>query len=442
MPQPNICVIGLGYIGLPSAALLAAGGLNVIGVDINAHIVETVNAGNVHITESGLAELCSRVVRSGNLRATTQPEEADVFIIAVPTPLTPEKKPDVQYVMDAARSLAPVLRKGNLVMLESTSPVGTTERVAQLLAQARPDLTFPQHMGENADIHVAYCPERVLPGNMLHELVNNDRVVGGLSTKAAEMASAVYKTFVRGDIFFTSARTAELCKLAENAFRDVNIAFANELSMLCDTLDVDVWELIRLANRHPRVNILQPGVGVGGHCIAIDPWFIVDGAPEQTRLIRTAREVNDAKPLWVVEKIKTAIADVLAANPQKTMADVTVACLGLTYKPDVGDFRESPALVVVSEVSKLGCRLFCVDPYWKQEEAMIPDMGTYVESLDDALCCADVAVILVKHCSYKDQVQKIQTKCNVLDHVGVFGNWQFKQFKIRRKCNERKLYFI
>lgn len=361
MKFETISLIGLGYIGLPTAAVLASRMGNVIGVDVRADVVEAVTHGTIHTMEPGLADLLAQVRENGALRAVTRPEPADAFIIAVPTPITDDHKPDISFVRSASLSLAPVLRPGNCIILESTSPVGTTEQMAGWLAEARPDLTFPQQKGETADIQIAYCPERILPGKMLEELVQNDRIVGGLSQRAAEMAVSLYRIFVQGEIHTTSVRTAELCKLAENSFRDVNIAYANELSMICDKLDIDVAELIRLANRHPRVNILQPGCGVGGHCIPVDPWFIVDSAPEEAKLIRTAREVNDSKPLWVVEKIKQAIGAYLNGHPEKRIKDVTIAYWGLSYKPKCNDFRNSPSIVVARELIKLKCNFFIVE---------------------------------------------------------------------------------
>lgn len=357
MQFSTISLIGLGYIGLPTAAVLASRMGNVVGVDVNKDVVESITNGNVKTLEPGLAELLAQV--SGNaLRAVTKPEAADAFIIAVPTPITDDHKPDISYVRSAALSLAPVLRTGNLIILESTSPVGTTEQMAQWLAEARPDLSFPQQAGDEADVQIAYCPERILPGKMLEELVHNDRIVGGLTRTASDMAAALYRLFVEGEIHITSVRTAELCKLAENSFRDVNIAYANELSMICDKLDIDVEELIRLANHHPRVNILQPGCGVGGHCIPVDPWFIVDSASEQARLIRTAREVNDSKPLWVVEKIKRAIDAYLKAHPEKSIKDVTVGIIGgLGYKPGTDDLRNSPVVQIANEIISTECNL-------------------------------------------------------------------------------------
>ncbi|MEM7685735.1 MAG: UDP-N-acetyl-D-mannosamine dehydrogenase, partial [Pseudomonadota bacterium] len=301
-------VIGLGYVGLPTAAVFAEAGLDIIGVDVNEEAVASINAGQPHIVEPNLDALLRRVVESGKLRATSSPERADVYVIAVPTPFTEGKKPDLTYIRSAAAALAPVLDQGALIILESTSPVGATEQLAAWLAADRPDLSFPQDAGDLADVQVAHCPERVLPGKVLHEVVHNSRVIGGMTRHCAARAVAFYQIAVKGECHVTDARTAELAKLTENAFRDVNIAFANELSVICKSLDIDPWELIAMANKHPRVNILNPGPGVGGHCIAVDPWFIVDSAPEQSRLIRTARDVNDAKPDWVVERISETAA--------------------------------------------------------------------------------------------------------------------------------------
>lgn len=364
MKFETISLIGLGYIGLPTAAMLASRMGNVIGVDIKADVVEAIMQGIFHTLEPGLAELLAQVRESGALRAVTRPEPADAFIIAVPTPITDDHKPDISFVRAAALSLAPVLRPGNLIILESTSPVGTTEQLAQWLAEARPDLSFSQQAGEEADVQIAYCPERILPGKMLEELIHNDRIVGGMTRTASDMAVTLYRLFVEGEIHATTVRTAELCKLAENSFRDVNIAYANELSMICDKLDIDVAELIRLANRHPRVNILQPGCGVGGHCIPVDPWFIVDSTPEVAKLIRTAREVNDSKPLWVVEKIKRAIDEYLKEHPGKGITDVTVGIAGgLGYKPDTDDVRNSPKLQVIQNLKKDGYHVVIDDLY-------------------------------------------------------------------------------
>jgi UDP-N-acetyl-D-mannosaminuronic acid dehydrogenase len=417
----TISMIGLGYIGLPTATLFASRKKKVIGVDISQHAVDTINQGKIHIVEPELDMLVHSAVTEGYLRATTQPEPADAFLIAVPTPFTDGHKPDLSYIEAAAKSIAPVLAKGNLVILESTSPVGATEKLADWLAAARPDLTFPQQAGEEADIQIAYCPERVLPGTVVHELVANDRVIGGMTNKATEMASALYKTFVEGALVPTNARTAEMCKLTENSFRDVNIAFANELSMICDKLDIDVWELIRLANRHPRVNILQPGCGVGGHCIAVDPWFIVDSTPEQARLIRTAREVNDHKPEWVVDKIKAAITDVLAANPGRTISDVRVACLGLAFKPDIDDLRESPAVEITQHIAQLGCQVLAVEPNIETLPQKLGKPNLLLTSLTDVLSTADVLCVLVKHREFVEELANIQAHPTVIDAVGLLA---------------------
>ncbi|MBX3671202.1 MAG: UDP-N-acetyl-D-mannosamine dehydrogenase [Rhodocyclaceae bacterium] len=417
----KISMIGLGYIGLPTATLFASRKKTVIGVDINPRAVETINRGKIHIVEPELDILVHAAVTEGYLRATTDPEAADAFLIAVPTPFTDGHKPDLSYVEAAAKSIAPVLAKGNLVILESTSPVGTTEKLAAWLAAARPDLSFPQQEADAADIQIAYCPERVLPGRVVHELVSNDRVIGGMTRRAADMAAALYKTFVEGELVPTAARTAEMCKLTENSFRDVNIAFANELSLICDKLDINVWELIRLANRHPRVNILQPGAGVGGHCIAVDPWFIVDTAPAEARLIRTAREVNDHKPEWVIDKIKSAIVDDLAQNPGKTMADVRVACLGLAFKPDIDDLRESPALEIAAKVAGLGCRVMAVEPNIEALPGPIAASGLKFAGLDEALAAADVVCVLVKHAPFIAAAGQIRNHHSAIDAVGLFG---------------------
>lgn len=416
----TISMIGLGYIGLPTATLFASRKKKVIGVDINPHAVDTINQGKIHIVEPELDMLVYSAVTEGYLRATTQPEPADAFLIAVPTPFTDGHKPDLSYIEAAAKAIAPVLVKGNLVILESTSPVGTTEKLADWLASARPDLSFPQQAGEEADIQIAYCPERVLPGKVVHELVANDRVIGGMTNKATEMASALYKTFVEGALVPTNARTAEMCKLTENSFRDVNIAFANELSIICDKLGIDVWELIRLANRHPRVNILQPGAGVGGHCIAVDPWFIVDTTPDEARIIRTAREVNDHKPEWVLEKVKAAIADCLAQKPGSTMADVKVACLGLAFKPDIDDLRESPAVEITQHIAQLGCQVLAVEPNIEALPQSLEAPNLALSSFN-AISSADVLCILVKHREFVAGRESIASHSRIVDSVGLLG---------------------
>lgn len=353
LPFKRISVVGLGYIGLPTAAMFASRKVEVVGVDVNQKAVDTINRGEVHIVEPDLDLVVRAVVKEGYLRATTVPEPAEAFLIAVPTPFKGENhNPDLGFIEAAARAIAPVLEAGNLVILESTSPVGATEAMADWLAEARPDLSFPQAAGQDSDIRVAHCPERVLPGKVMQELITNDRVIGGLTPACSEAAASLYRTFVTGECVVASGpRVAEMAKLTENSFRDVNIAFANELSLICDALGMDVWELIRLANRHPRVNVLQPGPGVGGHCIAVDPWFIVSSAPKQAQLIRTAREVNDGKPGWVIEKVRDAIGAHLMDNPGQTAAEVTLAIYGLAFKPDIDDLRESPALEIARKVA-------------------------------------------------------------------------------------------
>jgi UDP-N-acetyl-D-mannosaminuronic acid dehydrogenase len=418
----RISMIGLGYIGLPTATLFASRKKYVIGVDVSQHVVDTINSGNIHIIEPELDILVKGVVKEGYLRATLTPEPADAFLIAVPTPFKDDHVPDLSFIHTAAKAIAPVLQQGNLVILESTSPVGTTEKLAEFLAEERPDLSFPQDEAEAADVQIAYCPERVLPGRIVHELVQNDRVIGGMSRTATYMAAALYKTFVRGDLIATGARTAEMCKLTENSYRDVNIAFANELSIICKKHDINPWELISLANRHPRVDILQPGAGVGGHCIAVDPWFIVDSAPEEAQIIRTAREVNDYKPLWVVEQVKAAIADVMALDNQKTMADVTVACLGLAFKPDIDDLRESPALNIATRLSHLGCSVSAVEPNIEAlpESLDIPNLKLS-PSLEEGIANADVVCVLVNHKGFISARAEIQNCPQIVDAVGLLG---------------------
>jgi UDP-N-acetyl-D-mannosaminuronic acid dehydrogenase len=407
----KVCILGLGYIGLPTAAVFASRGLQVIGVDVNPRIVETVNAGNVHIEEPDLDIVVRSAVLSGNLRAALAPEPADAFIVAVPTPFKDGHKPDLSYIKSAADSLAPVLRKGNLVILESTSPVGATEQLGAWLAELRPDLRFPQPGQNDADIHLAHCPERVLPGQVLTELVENDRVIGGTTPKSIALATALYKTFVKGKCVPTDVRTAELAKLTENAFRDVNIAFANELSLICDRLGIDVWELISLANRHPRVNILQPGPGVGGHCIAVDPWFIVDSAPEQARLIHAARMVNDSKPAFVVEKVRAA------ANRAKKPV---VACLGLAFKPNIDDLRESPAVEVVRRIAGLAdMQVLAVEPHVQELPEELQGLpNVHLVSVEDAIAQASVIVLLVDHEAFRLIDRSILTGKSIVDTRG------------------------
>ena len=389
----KVAVIGLGYIGLPTAAVIARTGIEVLGIDVSEQVVETVNSGKVHIEEVDLDGLVSGVVARGNLRAAMLIEPADVFVIAVPTPFKDDHQPNIGYVLQAATTIAAVLKAGDVVILESTSPLGTTEKVRDLLEQLRPDLKMPGRAGESADIAIAYCPERVLPGRILVELIDNDRVIGGITPRCARKALAFYRRFVRGACVTTSARAAEMTKLTENAFRDVNIAFANELSLIADKMGVDVWEVIRLANRHPRVNILSPGPGVGGHCIAVDPWFLVAQAPEQTPLIRTAREVNDGKTDHCIARAEALIAH---------YPHVPVACLGLAFKANIDDFRESPALkVALALAERFGERIHIVEPFARALPAAFARTGATLIDLDDAIERCPVMIVLVDHELFK-----------------------------------------
>ncbi|MCG7555749.1 UDP-N-acetyl-D-mannosamine dehydrogenase [Pseudoalteromonas sp. Of11M-6] len=400
----TISVVGLGYIGLPTAAMFASRKKKVIGVDVNQHAVDTINRGEIHIVEPELDMIVHAAVKEGYLNATLSPEQADAFLIAVPTPFKNNDsqipEPDLTYIHKASEAIAPVLKKGDLVILESTSPVGATEQMAGWLAAARPDLSFPQQAGENADVNIAHCPERVLPGHVVRELVENDRVIGGMTANCSARAVELYKTFVQGECVITNARTAEMAKLTENSCRDVQIAFANELSIICDKLDINVWELISLANRHPRINILQPGPGVGGHCIAVDPWFIVSKTPELSKLIHTARKVNDGKPYWVIEKVKLSIERFMQLHPERAVKDVTIACYGLAFKPDIDDLRESPALNITRELKAYHAgRLLAVEPNVTQLPKSISEIE--LVDLEVAHQSADIHVLLVDHKEFK-----------------------------------------
>jgi UDP-N-acetyl-D-mannosaminuronic acid dehydrogenase len=408
----SVCVLGLGYIGLPTAAVIARTGARVLGVDVTQSVVDTVNSGRVHIEEVDLDALVSGVVARGTMRAAVAVEPADVFVIAVPTPFVDDHQPDIGYVLRAATTVAAVLKQGDTVILESTSPVGTTERVRDLLAELRPDLIMPGRAGEAADVAIAYCPERVLPGRILHELIANDRVIGGITPRCARKALGFYRRFVRGACVTTNARAAEMTKLAENAFRDVNIAFANELSLVADRLGVDVWEVIRLANRHPRVEILQPGPGVGGHCIAVDPWFLVAAAPNETPLIRTAREVNDGK----VEHVIAQAAALIEARP-----GTPVACLGLAFKANIDDFRESPALAVTLALARrFGSRVRVVEPYAGTLPPVFAGTGAQLTDLDTALATCPVMVVLVDHDLFRSVPLEERAGAAVLDTRGIW----------------------
>ncbi len=419
MSFSTISVIGLGYIGLPTVAAFASRQKQVVGVDINQDTVDTINRGEIHIVEPDLDKVVKAAVSGGYLKATTVPVEADAYLIAVPTPFRGNHEPDMTYVESAARSIAPVLTKGALVILESTSPVGSTEQMAQWLAEMRPDLTFPQQAGERADINIAYCPERVLPGQVMVELIKNDRVIGGMTPVCAARASELYKIFLTGECVETNARTAEMCKLTENSFRDVNIAFANELSLICAEQGINVWELIRLANRHPRVNILKPGPGVGGHCIAVDPWFIVAQNPDQARLIRTAREVNDHKPHWVINQVKATVADCLAASGKRA-AEVRIACFGLAFKPDIDDLRESPAMEIAELVADWHSgETQVVEPNIRRLPKKLEGKCS-LTSLEAALGSADVLVMLVDHKQFRALDGAAIEQAFVVDTKGVW----------------------
>ena len=388
---PTVSVIGLGYIGLPTAAIIARAGMRVFGMDVTPHVVDTINRGEIHIEEVDLDGLVQGVVARGLLTASLEVHPADVFVIAVPTPFHKDGRhtPDVTYVLEAAKNVAAVLKAGDTVILESTSPVGTTEAMRDAIAAARPDLAMPGLTSGTPDISIAYCPERVLPGRILEELTHNDRSIGGITPRCARKALSFYKRFVRGTCVTTDAKSAEMTKLVENAFRDVNIAFANELSMVCDRLGMDVWEVIRLANRHPRVNILTPGPGVGGHCIAVDPWFIVSAAPEETPLIRTARGVNDGKIHHVIARA----AALVEANP-----GAKIACLGLAFKANIDDFRESPARLVAATLARrYGERIHIVEPYAAELPREFEGTGAVLTDIDSALEDCGVMIVLVDH---------------------------------------------
>ena len=403
----DVCVVGLGYIGLPTAMLIANSGFKVYGMDPVERVVETVNRGEIHIVEPGLAAYVKKAVSSGNLHADVKPYEADVFILAVPTPFKGDKKPDLSFVESATREIAPYVKEGNLIILESTSPVGTTEKVRDWLYDERVDLV-------GKSIYFAHCPERVLPGKIVEELPHNDRIIGGIDAESTKKTVEFYGHFVTGALLSTDARTAEMAKLTENSFRDVNIAFANELSIICDKLGIDVWELIRLANRHPRVNILQPGPGVGGHCIAVDPWFIVDSAPHEARLIRVAREVNDSKPHVVMEKVYEAVR--MTENPK-------VACLGLAFKPDIDDLRESPSLRIAEELAAgMLDELLVVEPNIHTLPACLADKkNVRLVSVEEAMRDANIVLLLVDHKEFKAVDRSLLNGKTVIDTRGIFA---------------------
>ena len=422
MALNNVTIVGLGYIGLPTAAIISSEGINTAGVDVNEEIVHLVNKGEIHIEEPGLGEIIEKSVKKGSLRAMRKPQISDVFVIAVPTPFDELTKtdnfpsPDISYVKDAVESIAPVVKGGDLIILESTSPVGTTEKIRDWLEQLRPDMKFPKDDNSESDINIAYCPERVLPGNALQELVENDRVIGGVTKRCSEAAAKFYKLFIKGECIITDSKTAELTKLTENAFRDVNIAFANELSLICDDLGLNVWNLIKMCNQHPRVNILEPGPGVGGHCIAVDPWFIVSSSPKYSKLIQEARRINDSKPLWVIKKIKEMIDQFLKINPKQNITDVNIVFYGLSFKPDIGDLRESPALKIALEVCNFHPgNVFCVEPFINSDHKMIQNLKLIDQK--EALSIGNIHILLVNH----SQFYHLNFKSNfLLDTKGIF----------------------
>jgi UDP-N-acetyl-D-mannosaminuronic acid dehydrogenase len=414
MPEfQKVAVIGLGYIGLPTAALIASRGIQVLGIDNKESVVRTVASGAIHIAEPDLDGLVQKVVSSGSLVTSTKPEPADVFIIAVPTPIDEANRPDLTSVNAAVESILDVLAPGNLVILESTSPIGTTEAIAKRITEARPDLHIDTNGKDEACVSVAYCPERVLPGRILTELINNDRCIGGITPWCTRRAQRFYKMFVRGACVPTTARAAELVKLTENAFRDTNIAFANELSLICDRFDINVWEVIDLANRHPRVNVLRPGPGVGGHCIAIDPWFIIDSAPDLARVMRTSREVNNSKTTQVIERAQALIDDHPYAN---------VACCGLTFKANIDDLRESPAMdIALHLAAKYGSRIKIVEPNLRKLPVEFERFGAEFLGIDEALRSCEIAVLLVDHDEFKMVSLAERRHLDVIDTRGI---WQ------------------
>lgn len=407
----RLCIVGLGYIGLPTAALFAKEGMNVLGIDIKLEIIKTLQQGHIHIIEPGLLELVKIAVEKGLLKASLKPETCDFYIIAVPTPITSDKKPDDSYVMSAIESIAPVLKKNNLIIIESTSPVGTTEKAIQKLKDLRPDLSFPSKGSDKEDVHIAYCPERVIPGKALLEMTTNDRIIGCYNDKTYTLAKSFYEIIVKGACVQTTAKIAEMSKLTENAFRDVNIAFSNELANICDKLGMDCFELIRLANKHPRVNILQPGPGVGGHCIPIDPWFIVSKTPEEARLIRTARIINDEKPNLILKKIKKAT---------ERFSKPKIALLGLSFKADIDDLRESPAVDIAKKLlTETKHDIFIVEPYIKMLPKELISPKSQKVDLEYVQKNANIIVILVDHSLFKNSKMIITNEQVIIDTKGL-----------------------
>lgn len=401
MQYRQICFIGLGYIGLPTAAICAGKGFKILGVDINKKVVDTINNGGIHIIEPGLSDLVKQVVQNGNLHATTTPEASDVYLIVVPTPFKGNHEPDISFIEAATKSILPLLKTGDLYIIESTSPVGTTDKMASFIFSERPEL--------KGKIYIAYCPERVLPGNAMYELIHNDRVIGGINQESTEKAQGFYSSFVEGQLHATNARTAEMCKLTENSSRDVQIAFVNELSLICDKAGINIWELIELANKHPRVNILQPGCGVGGHCIAVDPYFLTSDFPMESQIIGKAREINNYKSFWCVEKIRTSMLEFELTQKKKPI----VAIMGLAFKPNIDDLRESPAKYIAQKVMQSEQNGFMiVEPNLKEHS--IFRLTDYLEAYEKA----DIIAFLVAHKEFK----KLEYNTNkiILDFAGIF----------------------
>ena len=415
----KLSVIGLGYIGLPTAAILASKGLHVTGVDINEKIVGKINQGEIHIVEPDLDQLVKETTSQGYLTAQNIVGQSEVYIIAVPTPFKKNHQPDISFVEAAIQSITAYLKKDDLIIIESTCPVGTTENISSMLSKLRPDLSFPNMKQETKpDVSIVYCPERVLPGNIIQELASNDRIIGGMTEHCASKAYDVYKTFVEGECIITDCRTAELSKLAENSFRDVNIAFANELSIISDELGINVRDLIKLANKHPRVNILTPGAGVGGHCIAVDPWFIVHSSPKNSRLIKTAREINDYKPKYVVDRVIKQISKL-----KKPTSELVISTFGLSFKPDIDDLRESPALEISLSLNKLGFKKhYIVEPNIKMLPNKLFNKNSELVNTKTALGKADIHLFLVSHSDFETINDADLKNKLIVDIAGIFNS--------------------
>ncbi len=412
-----ISIIGLGYIGLPTSAILASNNFKVLGIDKNENTVSLINKGQIHIVEPNLDTLIQKVISKGTFKAYSKAKSADIFIIAVPTPFKNKNEPDLSYIRSAVKDISNVIKEGNMIILESTVPVGTTEKIKKWLSAERPELTFPENENEitSRDINIAHCPERVLPGDILNELVNNDRIIGGLTTHCANRAKNFYKGFVKGECITTDCRTAELSKLVENSYRDVNIAFANELSLISDKLDINIWELIKLANLHPRVDILQPGPGVGGHCIAVDPWFIVDSAPKESKLISTARLINDYKPEFVCKKIEQAARKTLKIN-----SELKIVSLGLSFKPNIDDLRESPAMTIAKKIESMGFKnSYLCEPNIKELPKLFNENKSELIMLNQVINDVDIIVVLVDHDEFKNLNLSLFDGKQVVDTRGI-----------------------